>query len=397
MGPVERTMKGEVERASSGWTPCCGFRRLILEGWAAVSLCSVVLLVVIATPRPAVAEHCDRTQRSEAAQHKQKGWQVRDEDPEAAAKAFKSAYEACPDPWYLGHLALLYEKMGRIREAIEFVDAYLDHGSSAQRDQALKGRDRLRALLGRVRIRTEPPGADLLIDGEEFEDAPFTPAMVELDPGDHLIEFRLEEYRRARREISVESGQEHRVKVSLQSLSEEPVEFQDRREPDPEPEEERRWTFSLQVGAGVTFPLGTEMIGTAFSIPFDIAGGYDFGGVRLELLAQVFLFPDTNGLIVQVGGGLRVGIRLGERPLYLGIEMVLGLSQVNVNTPGRRIPMGKYSSLGFEPALFFSWNVIERLEIVARALRLEVMGLTGDLPGGTAVRWGLDVGVRVRF
>ena len=365
--------------------------RVVLRLWCGAMVVAAIALAGLVLPQTAGAEECERDDEAEARRLKRRGWDLRDDDPEEAAEAFKTAHELCPDPWYLGHLALLYEKMGRIQKAIEYVDAYLDSDDAGQRRQALAGKERLEALLGSLRIRTEPPGAELRIDGEELDNARFTPALVKMDPGSHLIELRLEDYRTAKREITIESGQERRFKVAL-----EPIEGPST-EPEPEPDRSVHWTGSAQLGVGVTFPIGTKNIGTAFAIPIDVSGGLDFRAARLELLFQAVIFPDVNGLIAQVGGGIRLGVRLGSRPLYLGAELVLGLSQVNVNTDGRRIPVGKYSSFGLEPALFLSWQVIERIELVARLLRFEVMGLSGDLPGGTAIRLGLDVGVRVRF
>ena len=35
--------------------------------------------------------------------------------------------------------------------------------------------------------------------------------------------------------------------------------------------------------------------------------------------------------------------------------------------------------------------------VVARPARVELLGLAGDLPGGLAVRWTVDLGVRIRL
>jgi hypothetical protein len=365
--------------------------RAALRLWAGVTLAVAIALVGVAVPWTAVAEQCDRDARLEAKRLKQRGFKIRQEDPEGAARAFKAAHELCPDPWYLGHLAILYEKLGHISAAIAALDEYLEDENAAQREQAQAGRERLRALLGRIEVTTQPPGADVTVNGEPVTPRRVTPTTLELDAGDYTVEVELADYRPARELVSVGSGEVRQLDFDL-----EPLTFE--QEPEPQPEEpQRRWTFSLQAGAGVTFPLGTDMIGTAFGIPIDIAGGLDLRTVRLELLLQLFVFPDVNGTILQVGGGLRLGIRLGERPLYLGVETALGLAWVSVNTTGRLIPQGDYSSFAIEPAVFFAWQLHRRFELVARPLRFEVMGLAGDLPGGVAARLGIDVGARLRF
>jgi hypothetical protein len=371
------------------WARRC---RALLRLWAAAALAVAIALVGIAVPGPAGAEQCTREVRLEAKRLKKRGFGIRESDPEGAARAFKAAHELCPSPWYLGHLALLYEKLGHVSAAIDVLDEYLEDENAAQREQALAGRERLRALLARVEVTTEPPGAEIWIDGEPLTPRRESPTTLELEAGDYTVEVRLSGYRPAREEISVESSEERDLQLAL-----EPRERRAEPEPEPEPEPGLRWTVSLQAGVGVTFPLGTDMIGTAFAIPIDIAGGIDLRTVRIELLAQLFVFPDVNGTILQVGGGLRLGIKMGRYPLYLGLEAALGWCRVSVNTTGRMIPQGTYSSFGVEPALFLSWQAHRRVELVARPLRFEVMGIGGDLPGGVAARLGIDVGARVRF
>lgn len=366
--------------------------RAALRLWASATLVVAIALVGVAAPWTAAAEQCDREARLEAKRLKKRGFKIRGNDPVGAARAFKAAHELCPDPWYLGHLAIIYEKLGRISEAIAVLDEYIEDESASQREQARAGRERLRALLGRIEVTTRPPGANVLVNGEPITPHRVTPTTLELDAGDYTVEVELEDHRPARELVSVGSGEVEQLEFTLEPLAfEQP-------EPEPEPEEPaRRWTFSAQVGVGVTFPLGTDRIGTAFGIPIDIAGGLDLRTLRIELLLQLFIFPDVNGTILQVGGGLRLGIRLGERPLYLGLETALGLAWVNVSAPGRMIPQGAYSSFAIEPAVFFAWQLHRRVELVARPLRFEVMGLAGDLPGGVAARLGIDVGARLRF
>jgi tetratricopeptide (TPR) repeat protein len=377
-------------------------RFLLSKVATATCLSAVAAVVGLAISADALAESCPRTRRREAEQHKQAGWKLVTDDPARASEELEKANELCPDPFYLGTLAVCYERLGRYRDAMKALDEYLEHPGVPQREQAIAARARLGKLFGTVSIASEPTGAELMIDGFPRIPPLVTPTKVDLPPGDHSIEAVLEGFQSQSRSIVVDGGAEVDLNVTLEPVAPEPPaqELETGTEPAPEPtprDRTLRWTGALQISVGWLFPIGSDGLLSAVGLGGDVSGGLGIGLVRVELVGFVSSTPDADGYLLEAGGGPRVAVRLGSLPLLVEAELLLGLCYLSAAQSGLVIPAGSYASLAFVPALSLVWAPLRWLEVVARPMRLELLGLAGELPGGVTIRYGLEVGVRFRL
>lgn len=363
------------------------------EGRAAVALLAAALAFA-SLPLEAAAERCPDA--AEASRHKRRGWKLRQADPEAAAAEFQKAHELCPDPWYLGHMAAAYEKAGRIRDAIAAIDGYIGYEKASHSEEALEARRRLEAMLARIEIESDPPGASILVDGEPPGRRARAPLSVEVDPGVHVIEASHEDYRSAQEEVDVDVGEERRLVMTLRPLVER---REDEPPPPPTPDEPegRGWTGAIGLAIGGAFPVSSELLGSSLLLALDVTGGYAWPLLRFEGLLQLVACPDVSGAVVQLAVGPRLGIKLGGLPLFLDVELPFGLVALVVSAEGRRVPQGTTSTFGLSPALSLTWAVASSVEIIARPIRLEVSGLGAADLAGPIVRYALDLGVRYRF
>jgi hypothetical protein len=128
-----------------------------------------------------------------------------------------------------------------------------------------------------------------------------------------------------------------------------------------------------------------------------LAAGALFGPVRLEAAAEVSLRPHDAGLLLTGLFGLRLGIEWGPLPFWVELDTLVGLYHLSVDTSGLVIPEGDYLGLALTPSLAVVWRALPWLELLLRPVRFEVLGLTGDLPGGTKTRYALDAALRFRL
>jgi tetratricopeptide (TPR) repeat protein len=106
-----------------------------------------------------------------------------DHDYAAAVAEFQAAYEAKPSANPLVNIALCDKEMFHYPEAIGvLITALARHGDgmdAADKAAAEQAISEMHALLGKVTVTVQPPGAKVLVDGEEVKiDRP-----IELGPG----------------------------------------------------------------------------------------------------------------------------------------------------------------------------------------------------------------------
>jgi len=355
--------------------------------------------VTASVPSEAGAEQrCSSSDRDAAARHKRAARRLMDREPAEAAHELEAAHRLCPGAWYLGNLVVLYERLGRIHQAMRTLDDYLELPDAGQLEEARAARQRLRALLVSVTIETEPPGAEVFLDGERLPGYETTPMRIEVDPGEHSLELHLDGYRLESRDIDGVASEDVEVEVVLErrDLTDGP--------PDDglaptfgEPAERGyTWTGGAQVGIGAMMPLATEQLQPFVALGLDAGGGLDFGRARVELVADLWASPAPDGYLLVASAGPRVGVPLGALPLSAEAAVLFGVSVVDVGLAGRELPVGTYTSFAMVIGVAMSWRATSWLEVVARPARLEVVGLSGGVSGGVGVRWGLDIGVRFR-
>lgn len=137
-------------------------------------------------------------------------------DFKAALAEFEAAYEAVPKASPLINQALCYRELNRFTKAVAVLElALAKHGaemSEADKQEAQRAIDEMKAVFGFVTVRVSPPEATLKIDGEEVS----APAgKVPLTPGDHVIEASMQGYTPRRVTVRVVSGSDQTVEVEL--------------------------------------------------------------------------------------------------------------------------------------------------------------------------------------
>jgi hypothetical protein len=351
--------------------------------------------VAVSAPSRSSAESCEPAAASRADAHKQIGLKLRAADPAAAAREFEAADRICPDPWYAGLLAVCYEKTGRIIDAVGAIDAYLKSSDVGQREQAEAARGRLVAMLAKVEVVTEPPGAAVRLVGPGRETGVIAPAKLALDPGHYTLDVRLDGHEPQRRELDVGPGEDARLDVALVTTGSSAT--SETAPPDERPAERTLgWTGAAGLALDVAIPVATVALKTAAGIALDLCGGIELGRFRAELALQIHLFPASSGFILELVGGPRVGIRLGTIPLYLELDVLVGWSYMESDSEQALIPAGSYSGVSVSAGIAVAYRLLRWLEVFVRPARVEALNIANDDAGGSLFRWDVDVGVRFR-
>jgi hypothetical protein len=104
---------------------------------------------------------------------------------DAAIEHYLRANELLSHPFTLYNIAVDYERLGKLREAAEWYQRYLDaEPSSPDRDKVVRTLADLRAKKTPLSVRTLPPGADVSIDGQR---AGVSPVFTKLAGGTHHV------------------------------------------------------------------------------------------------------------------------------------------------------------------------------------------------------------------
>lgn len=136
----------------------------------------------------------------------------------AAVVEFQAAYDARPNANPLVNIALCHKEMFHYAQAITALEAALvkhgnamDEGDKKAAEDAIK---EMRALLGTVALTVSPSTATLLVDGEELVTGAAAHPLS-LGPGAHKITARAEGYATAEQTVTVASGREQAVTMTL--------------------------------------------------------------------------------------------------------------------------------------------------------------------------------------
>jgi hypothetical protein len=136
----------------------------------------------------------------------------------AAVVEFEAAYEARPSANPLMNIALCDKEMFHYARAITALEAaLLKHGDSMDAGDKKAAEDaikEMRALLGTATVTVRPPTATLLVDGDELP-AGAADHPLALGPGVHKITARAEGYATAEQTVTVASGREQTVTMTL--------------------------------------------------------------------------------------------------------------------------------------------------------------------------------------
>jgi hypothetical protein len=110
-----------------------------------------------------------------------------------ALAKFDAAYALVPSPNIHYNRGLAYAGLGKHAAALAAFEAFLaeaDHPPEGKRDEAKRYRDDLSRRVAHVAITTDPPGLEVLVDGESYGTTPLQRG-IHVDPGTHALLARL--------------------------------------------------------------------------------------------------------------------------------------------------------------------------------------------------------------
>ncbi len=135
-----------------------------------------------------------------------------------AAAIFERAHALFPNARTLRGMGMCAFEMRQYPEAIRFLDEALRESrrelTSAQRDETQELLGRARGFVGSFRLLTEPPGADLRIDGEVPRRGP--EGHVMLGGGEHVLTVSASGYLPLGRRLLVGGGEDETLRLVLQ-------------------------------------------------------------------------------------------------------------------------------------------------------------------------------------
>jgi hypothetical protein len=138
----------------------------------------------------------------------------RNKDYQTAIEHYLRAYELVPHHFALYNIATAYERLGQLRESSQWFQRYLDEAPSSlvkERRDVEKLILQLKLRPAKLTVKTSPPGARVLIDGQPVGVTPYTKA---IRGGGHRVRVELEG-QREERDIVLEYGEPQAIDVTL--------------------------------------------------------------------------------------------------------------------------------------------------------------------------------------
>jgi len=142
---------------------------------------------------------------------------------EEAIQEFFLVQRLVPSSLALFNIGLCFRQLGRESEAFLAMSEYLaslppddpDDGRRAQAEQLL---ERLAPEVARVRVESDPPGAEIFVDGVENGSYGHAPRLIAVRPGPHSIILRHPGYRPSTVPVEVAAGDEAEVVATMTPL-----------------------------------------------------------------------------------------------------------------------------------------------------------------------------------
>lgn len=161
---------------------------------------------VAAPPKPDGEKSVsDQDRQAAAALHEAGQAKMRQGDFKGAEQAFEEAYLRAPNPLLMLAIADAREGRGDGPGAVEALERYLRERADAPDAELIKERiAALRSRPAKLKVATSPPGAAVYVDGKDL--GKVTPVELELAPGAHTLELRMEGYETAKEELGLKFG-----------------------------------------------------------------------------------------------------------------------------------------------------------------------------------------------
>ncbi len=139
-------------------------------------------------------------------------------DYDEAIGYWERAYAADPRPLILYNVSQAYERLGKLKKAVETLERYLREAAADDPNQS-DARARLSALRERLEktgvvVEGAPDGAAIYVDDKLWGRAP-RPDPIRLEPGSHRVRVELDGYETFRASIVVPPGQQVTVQVEM--------------------------------------------------------------------------------------------------------------------------------------------------------------------------------------
>ena len=144
----------------------------------------------------------------------------------AALAVLEDLHRRCPVPQVTAQLALAEIDAGHLQGAWQHLAAALadatDPWARSRRAALIVARTELRARMGAIRVQGDPPGAEVLVDGQPIGVLPLGDSYV-LAPGTYRVELRSPGRATAADEVSIRAGQDLEVVLASARVEPSPV------------------------------------------------------------------------------------------------------------------------------------------------------------------------------
>ncbi|MBX3248476.1 MAG: PEGA domain-containing protein [Myxococcales bacterium] len=139
---------------------------------------------------------------------------------ESALRSFFALHRLAPHPAALFNIALCFERLEQPDQAFLFYVRYLESEDDdpSRRDFAERARRRIEPGLALAEVRSDPPGAEIFVDGRERGSFGTTPRLIALSAGEHRIELHLPHHEPRTVDISARTGERSIVEAALPRL-----------------------------------------------------------------------------------------------------------------------------------------------------------------------------------
>ena len=168
------------------------------RAWGAIAVAAVFIAASGATaahaaPAPAAPAAAKEDAREAARARLVEGVELlRQKQFAQALTKFDDAYALVPSPNIFYDRGLAYQGLGRDADALEAFDAFLahaDHAPPGTREKATRERDALRPRVATLAVASDPPGAEITVDGRRRGVTPLAGSLY-IDVGPHEVAAR---------------------------------------------------------------------------------------------------------------------------------------------------------------------------------------------------------------
>jgi hypothetical protein len=128
------------------------------------------------------------------------------EDVAGALEDFEASEAAKPDPATERYIAICQDKLQRYTDAVASYEKLIAANPPKMKEQVEEATKRvaaIKAMPGKVKVETTPPGASVVIDTAQAPYERVTPVEIELAPGKHTLLIGAEGYENTTKEVDV--------------------------------------------------------------------------------------------------------------------------------------------------------------------------------------------------